>query len=765
MKLNTKKIEDEYNAGTLSPQEREAWEGMRDNVPISKPEHLDEDTFYSVLENKAHKGNATPRELKTVKDAALNGIYTPKVMTFEDDKKERKALPGYARSDSDSLLGDVGDFATGFARGAGKGLTNTGEEAHKIFNSATGQDNTALQANQNSRKESDAALYAGHPVSSTVGDIAGSIAATAPLGGIAGGGLKAIGLARTGAAVASPVGQFALQGALAPTEGGTFDRAANIGLNTALGSAAHYGLPLATAGIKKAGQATKALLGGETPITEAGAEKLAATAAADQAGVTVTPADTMNIGGTGREFTYLAGDTPLSGIKDIYQRQQQEILQSAKNLGSSLKQANADVKFDGTNDLVNLASTHNPHAEEAARAAEAMLDASKNGTWRDVVQAQTGGNLVLRKAKAADGFKQIADAAEGVTKVPESYASEIDSALKGFEKNKLITPAIKGEVEGLKSNLDAIRVKDADGNSTSEIHPQNLGGMMDALQSLRGRIYGLQSEGVIGTRDLAVLRKIENGLSSDIKSGLGEADPSLLQKYDSVNDYYAKEIAPFHDQTLSNAIRSFGADKSEVSIYKSVEDADRFKQIAPLLGAKGKSAFAEGVYNDMLDDITTKAGRSDAFNMNDLKRQLDQHKELFGKVIESPDHAAMLDGLQKTLNLIAPGNRVASTLGKRTAVLGSPALLGAVVGGGLGAREGGIEGGAAGASAGASLPLLGYMRAIRFLSNNPTMRDKLIRIGNLPPSSPAAQAYKLQVGRALGTTANAELNSQRSNSK
>lgn len=764
MDLDTQAIEAEYNAGTLSPEEKKAWEAMRDDVPMNIPVKADPDTFYSNLELRAKNGEATPRELATVKHAALNGEYVPKVLTFED-ADGRKAIPGYARSDADSLLGDLGYQAEGVLVGAGKAFKNIGEEAKKLTGVG---DAEKITAEQNARQYSDTALAAGRPVSSTTGQIAGELAATAPIGLGVGMGLRGLGFGARVAGAAAPLTRAermlnvgasateagitgAAQGALAPTNDGS-SRTANALMGGVVGAGLGLAVPAAIGLGRGAVNAVKAVGGAKTPVTQIGQEAIDASNAAGDLGIQANPAAFMREGGTARQASYSGTDAMA---RDIAQGEQQSTLRTAQQLGDELKATNAGTKFDNVDELSRLSIAQNPHSTEAEAALSSIAAANKAGTGIDIAQANMQGNLVMRKAQYADTAREVRDAAYNIPTTPTQLVDKIQEVSQNLDKIKTYPPAIKGEIEALQNKVGKGAMDEATGVTT---YPEtNVGDLMDSLQTFKARIRQLNKDGVISTRDVAELRPIEDAWNKSVNRGLEKFDPELAQRAADNTSFYAKEIAPFHDQTLADSIRTFGTIKAENAITNVAEDAQKFAKIAPLLGEKGKAALADHIFNTGLDDIMKKAGNTGKFSIKDYRVMLKNNEEVLGKVIQSPEQRDMMKGTIKVLDYISPGNRInAGSAGNRLATFGSTTMAGV----GLGAAYGGYQGGSMGAVVGAGAGIAG-VKALKFLSTRPEWREKLIRIGNLPPSSPAASVLKKQIASAIAMITNAELAAKR----
>lgn len=737
--LDTGAIEKAYNSGQLTPDESAAWERMRNNVPIKAPKGIDDDTFYGVLENKVNKGTASLRELKTVKEAALNGQYVPKVVTFHGADGQT-AIPGYARSNSDSFLGDLGYQAQGALLGAGKAVNSTIDEL------------TGNQADETANKKADEALTASRPSSSLAGQVGAEIGMTATPGmaarGLAAGvgrlGVQAAKLSPVlqgaGNVLSNPYTQAAEMGATAPTNDGQ-SRLVNTALSVGAQGLIGKAVPMAIGLGRGAMNTGKAALGMDTPVTEFGDQALAASTAAGELGIPMNPADAMKIGGNPRQMMYLASDM---GNKELGQEQVQATQEAAQNLGNRLKQTNADTKFDNVDDLTQLAGSGNPHAAEAQRAQQSMLNSQQTGDWRDQVQANMQGQLALRKGQYADAARQVQSQASQSDHQLSTLPNAVDDVLGNLQKNKLNPNTdLISQLSDLKSNLGA-SVDPATGRPV-----QNLASLMDSAQAFKQKLYGLQANNVISSQDMATLKPIENAYNSEIQDGLKNISPDLQNKFNTNQQFYANNVAPFSDQTLSDAIKSFGSNRSTGALTKSVQDADRFKLLQPLMGDKGQAAMASGVFNDGLDNVMERAGRVDAFNLNDFKRMLNDTHDTLQNVVQDQPTADMLDGIRKTVNFIAPGNTVLGSAARRTNMLGASELATEAVLGG-GAKEGGsglLAKGAAGAIA--------LTQAIKQMSQNPDLRNKFIRMSNLPPSSELATIYKKQLGNAMGLYTNA----------
>lgn len=379
-----------------------------------------------------------------------------------------------------------------------------------------------------------------------------------------------------------------------------------------------------------------------------------------------------------KAFNALKGRYANSGV--------QEIMDLAKQYDIPLSQADVTGKgkiAEKALEGVPVAGMGGFRKEGAAKVQAAIKrEADKvSPSWDEAIQESLSRKAKAGKAQAKINYDKVEELSSGISIDPKNaiaaaskHEADIAGSIMGSETN----PFSK-----IRENLSK------KGRTFSDLRKD---------RSDLGKAATKAADA--GDRNLArQLNEVKTGVEADIErlvgGGVSAQKPGIKGAFQAAQDQYKKDVVPYLDKKIVNAIKSDTPDEVFNSFIKKGK-GDRAANFYNLLDDKGKSALKDGLIDNAIKGATTGEKTSPAKLAGYLERMSDpiestlkgaeleqvkglakimRHAERYGQLNENPSNGMALIPYLKAGALAAAGYGAHSNPMATAAGIGGGAFL------------------------------------------------------------------------------------------
>lgn len=334
------------------------------------------------------------------------------------------------------------------------------------------------------------------------------------------------------------------------------------------------------------------------------------------------------------------------------------------DLSTSLKRTMEETPFAGLDEVRKAAAGVGKRAD----AANAILEEiAKDPKASENILQTSGGLAALREKMRMDQLAEARDTlAQGVKGPLKDAAAAVQRRIDQLSLDLHNNPtANKGEIAALQALQKRFLGTPAPDHLVGEAVLPTFQQASATRANLNDIISGLYkgNNAVTGQADAATLQAIKVGLRNDMSRMAQESGrPALAAADRTFQSEYSKFAGTFKDPAIVKAITS--DDPSVVLAGLSKAGPEKAQRVFDALDAKGKAAYAAGVFKEAIKDATNP--RTGDWIPGNVAMGLHKTEKALGVTIKDPAIRAQMDSTLNVLQALAKSNpEQASALGQR----------------------------------------------------------------------------------------------------